>query len=381
MMASIREKHRIATSLVTLSVVASLTVGIALAQAPQPQLRRDAAANKARAKPGAGKAVAKGGLRAPGGAGPKGAIRKAADPLANAAAGPDWPYHFTLKYIAADRQPLAATFYPSRAGANAAVILLIHDRGSGRSDKDFEEPIEELKGQSFAEYLQDQDYAVLALDLRGHGDNPRRDGELTSREWVAQVQDLQTAYYFLIDRNNRRELNLSKFGVLGIGHGANLALAWAASGDGAVASEGRLSDLGAMVLVSPMEDSLGLRLLSLLRPLAPRIPMMLIANDRDADVAKDAEDILARQRMSKVLTVESRLPGDKLLRFEPKLVSNISKFLEDPVKFRPNSEWEPRYLYHPVAYGELTLIPSKSDDAPAPAQPRVAPEPAKKRER
>jgi hypothetical protein len=85
--------------------------------------------------------------------------------------------------------------------------------------------------------------------------------------------------------------------------------------------------------------------------------------------------------MSKVLKVESRLPGDKLLRFEPKLVSNISKFLEDPVKFRPNSEWEPRYLFNPVAYGELNLIPGKSEGIPASALPKAAPAPAKKRER
>jgi pimeloyl-ACP methyl ester carboxylesterase len=380
-MAPIREKPRIASSLIVLSVVASLTVGIALAQnpAPEPRLRGDAPANKGKAKAGVAK-VRKGGLRAPGGAGPKGDVHKGADPLVNALQGPEWPYHFTLKYIAGDRQPLAATFYPSRAGANAAVIMLIHDRGSGRSDKDFEEPIEELKGQSFAEYLQEQDYAVLALDLRGHGENPRRDGDPSAREWAAQIQDLQTAYHFLIDRNNRRELNLSKFGVLGVGHGANLVLAWAASTGGAVASEGRISDLGALVLISPQEDSFGLRLLTLLRPLAPRLPILLIATERDTDVTKDAEDILARRRLSKVMKIDSRLPGDKLLRFEPKLVANIAKFLEDPVKFRPNSEWEPRYLFNPVAYGELQLIPGRHDEPDA-AQPKAAPAAAKKRER
>lgn len=379
-MAPQRDRKQLASSLTSLIVVASLTIGIALAQdrAPEPRLRGDAAA-KNKAKVGAGR-VPKGGLRAPGGAGPK-AAPKADDPLGKAAGvGPEWPYHFTLKYIASDRQRLAATFYPSRAGANAAVILLIHDRGAGRSDKDFEEPIEELKGQSFAEYLQEQDYAVLAVDLRGHGDNPRRDGDPSSREWAAQVNDLQWAYLFLVDRNNRRELNLSKFGVLGVGNGANLALAWASSNGGAVASEGRISDLGAMVLVSPVEDSLGLRLLPLLRPLAPRLPILLISGAKEADVTKDAEEILTRHRMSKVLKLDSRLPGDKLLRFEPKLVPTISKFLDEPVKFRPNSEWEPRFLYNPVAYGELQLIEKPKNDPDQPeAKAKAAP--AKKRER
>jgi len=379
MMAPRRDSHRLASSLFCVIAVACLTVGIALAQdrAPEPQLRGDAGA---KAKPGAPAVrVPKGGLRAPGGAGPKGAVRKAADPMVKAAGvGPVWPYHFTLKYLAADRQPLAATFYPSRAGANAAVIMLIHDRGSGRSDKDFEEPIEELKGQSFVEYLQEQDYAVLALDLRGHGDNPRRQGDPTAREWAAQMLDLQTAYLFLVDRNNRRELNLSKFGVLAVGDGANLALHWAASSNGAVASEGRISDIGAMVLVTPADEAIGLRLLTALRPLAPRLPILYIAGTRDPDLTKAAEEILGRHRMSKVLKIDSRLPGDKLLRFEPKLASTIAKFLDDPIKFRPNSEWEPRYLLNPVAYGELELIQKPQDD---PALPKAKNAPAKKRER
>ena len=378
MMAPRRDRNRLASSFFCTIVVASLTIGIALAQdrAPEPQLRGDAA----RRKPGAAAKIPKGGLRAPGGAGPKDAVRKPGDAMVKAAGlGPVWPYHFTLKYIAGDRQPLAATFYPSRAGANAAVIMLVHDRGSGRSDKDFEEPIEELKGQSFAEYLQEQqDYAVLALDLRGHGDNPRRQADPTPREWAAQMQDLQSAYRFLVDRNNRRELNLSKFGVLAIGGGANLALSWAASNGGAVASEGRISDLGAMVVITPVDESIGLRLLTALRPLAPRLPILYVASSRDPDLTKDAEEILARQRMSKLVKIDSRLPGDKLLRFEPKIVATITKFLDDPVKFRPNSEWEPRYLVNPVAYGELQLVQKPADE---PALPKAKNAPAKKRER
>ena len=42
------------------------------------------------------------------------------------------------------------------------------------SRKDFEEPVAELKGQGLAEHLQGEGYAVLSMDLRGQGQNPRR---------------------------------------------------------------------------------------------------------------------------------------------------------------------------------------------------------------
>ena len=61
--------------------------------------------------------------------------------------------------------------------------MLIHE--SGRSRKDFEEPVLELKGQGLAEHLQGLDYAVLSLDLRGQGQNPRRrpDARASGRGW------------------------------------------------------------------------------------------------------------------------------------------------------------------------------------------------------
>ena len=131
--------------------------------------------------------------------------------------------------------------------------MLVHEKGVGRSGKDFEEPIADLKNLGLAEHLQEEDYAVLVVDLRGHGANPRH--EVAAREWQSMTRDLQTAYFFLVDRHNRRELNVAKLGVLALGDAGNLVAAWAASPEGAVTSEGRVSDLGALILVSPVEDS------------------------------------------------------------------------------------------------------------------------------
>ncbi len=100
----------------------------------------------------------------------------AADPLAKArrraAALAPGTYHFNFRLHSFDGAPLAASYYRSKLGSSAPVVMLIHE--SGRSRKDFEEPVLELKGQGLAEHLQGLNYAVLSLDLRGQGQNPRR---------------------------------------------------------------------------------------------------------------------------------------------------------------------------------------------------------------
>jgi pimeloyl-ACP methyl ester carboxylesterase len=364
-----------------------IVLGAAAAQdrksAPEPD-PKGKSAEGTKPKPAVSGKMRKGGLRVPAGAPPKKAQR--GDPLAKAGADddpPKWPYRWKLKIAGADGQPLAATFYPSRAGAGASVLLMVHDRGTGHSSQEFEEPIAELQGQGLAEHMQELDYAVLLVDLRGHGGNPRAARELTNREWANMVGDLQAAYLFLVDRHNRRELNLAKLGIVAVGEGANLVTAWAAAPGGAVSSEGRVGDISGLVLVSPAEDSLGLNLASAVAALAPRIPILLMGGDRDTTAANLVKPVIERQRLSKVILFKTRVRGDRLLRFEPKVVGAISKFLEEPVKFRSNSEWEPRYLLTPTAYSDIELVRgTKTDgaesdgDAPK-SKARTKTEPAK----
>lgn len=343
----------------------AVTVGVSLAQAQDPPAKAEAPAKAT--KPGR-----KGGLRAPGGAGAKAKAKIGQDPLAKAAADhqQDAPnagnlapgtFHYTMKLVSASGDTtvpgnaLSAAYYPSKLGTGAPVVLMVHERE--RSSKDFQDPIADLKNKGIAEALQAQNYAVLLIDLRGHGANPRRN--LSARDWASMADDLQTAYRFLIGRHNYGEFNVSRLGVVALGEGANVALNWAAM-SGGVPSEGMPSDLNALVAVSPMIDAQaqGLPALSRMRTLAARIPLCIMAGERDnasIELVKVAQPIVTRVRSNKVQLFPSSLHGYKLMRLEPKFTDALIQFLDGTIKSRA-TEWEGRYNWTPVLFDNIRVV-------------------------
>ncbi len=320
--------------------VAFLTIGTIAAQA-QPWINRDRARNHG--GPALGKTQ-------PAGADPL--ARAGGDPNANNKA--TGTYHYTFKLYAFDGTPLAASFYPSKLGTAAPVVMLVHE--GSRSRKDFEEPITELKGKGLAAHLQDEGYAVFSMDLRGQGQNVRR--ILTVADRAVFAEDLQAAYIFLLDRHNRGDFNIAKLAIIGLGEGANLAVAWAYQPGAAVSTEGRTSDLSTLVLISPVPQGSGYVLGHILPSLAPAVPVALLAGSKDnasKDAVESVRKIVERAQLSKVEFFPTPLHGYKLLRLEPKVTGTIAHFLESAVKLRP-CEWEPRYNLAPVTVAEIQTL-------------------------
>jgi pimeloyl-ACP methyl ester carboxylesterase len=351
-----------------IATTALATVGGVLAQ--DPAAKEDPA--KAAKTAPKGK-TRKGGLLAPGGGKAK-AVAKGADPFAGKAeAGKAAPapgtFHYAFKLGASDGTPLNALYYPSRLGTGSPAVILVHERD--RSTKDFQDKIAELDNQGLAESLQKLGYAVLAVDLRGHGVNARR--SLGAKDWQAMIGDLQSSYLFLIDRHNRGELNLARLGVVAVGEGANLAAAWASVPEAATSSPGRAGDLGGLVLISPMVDaqSQGLRIGQPLRALAPRMPLCVLAGERDpasAEVVKSARPAIVRVRGNKVELFPSSLHGFKLLRLEPNVTKSITDFLDETLRAKAE-EWEPRYNLAPVPYSDVQTVLRAAPKAEAPRGP------------
>jgi len=309
---------------VTLAIT-TMMVGVALGQAQHqpgrgPQRNQGGVPLK-KARPEAGDPLAK----------IVGVAQKAATGLS----------HYTFRLRSFDGTPLAASYYPSRLGNSTPVVMLIHE--TGRSRKDFEDPVQELKGQGLAAHLQGLGYAVFSMDLRWQGQNPRR--ALTAAERPKLLEDLQAGYFFLVDRHNRGDLNLEKLGVIALGDGANLATAWATQPGAAITIEGKPSDVSALALISPNPEGFGYILGHGLRALAPRVPLLLIAGERDnasKDAIQSVRQAVQRVRLSKTEFFPSALRGYKLLRLEPKITSALFHFLETTLKNRP-VEWEPKY--------------------------------------
>jgi hypothetical protein len=330
--------------------------GVKAAEAGNPEAKQEPAA-----KPAA-KTKRKGQLAA-GGAPPKQEARpKAADPLVKNALQdgvlPEWPYHVRLKIQGGDGTPRNAVYYPGKTPFRAPILLMIHQTASGRSLKDFEKPIEELEGMSFAERLQHEGYAILLLDL------PRGEAQTRSagpREWQGWILDVQAAYRFLIDRHNRGELNLGSFGVLGLGDGGNLLLDWALTPGAGVSSQGRTSDLGVMVLISPLGEVHGSRLETGVQRAAPRLSLMIGVGERDAasgPAVQAVQAIVERQNQGRVVYFTTALNGAQLMQFQPGVTAAVMKFLE-PLLSRV-VEWEPRYLLEPVMYRAESIAATKT---------------------
>ena len=297
-------------------------------------------------------------LRNQGGVPLKKARPDAGDPFAKVPGAAQRPKmglsHYTFRLRSFDGTPLAASYYPSQNGNSTPIVMLVHE--IGRSRKDFVDPVQDLKGQGVAEYLQGLGYAVFSMDLRWQGQNPRR--ALTVSERPKLIEDLQAGYFFLVDRHNRGDLNLGKLGVIALGDGANLALAWAIQPGAAITIEGRPSDLSALALISPNPEGFGHVLGHGITALASRVPLLLATGERDIpskDGIQSVRQTVQGVRLSKIEFFPSALHGYKLLRLEPKVISALTNFLETSLKNRP-VEWEPQYNLTPVTFGDSQLV-------------------------
>ena len=99
--------------------------------------------------------------------------------------------------------------------------------------------------------------------------------------------------------------------------------------------------------------------------LATRIPMLLLAGERDGaskDAVQAVRPMVERGRLNKIELYPSPLHGYKLLRLEPKVTSALFHFLDNTLKNRAVS-WEPQYNLLPVTFTDIqTIRHTKPDD-------------------
>jgi pimeloyl-ACP methyl ester carboxylesterase len=139
-----------------------------------------------------------------------------------------------------DKQAISGSFYASKKSGRAPAVLLVHDAGSDRTIFD-----------KVASSLQKRGFAVLSIDLRGHGSSVtesynwiKASDEDHSKMWAFAMRDLDASTGFLRKRDDVHNSNLS---LVGVGAGAALAVKYALRDENA----------RAVVLVDPQPEAFG----------------------------------------------------------------------------------------------------------------------------
>jgi dienelactone hydrolase len=173
----------------------------------------------------------------------------------------------------------------------APMAILLHDAGQDRSSFDLLVPVLHRAG-----------FAVLTIDLRGHGDSVEpallrlkaRAAEHDPKLYRAMVNDVEAAYRWLA---RRPEADPARFVLVGAGLGGSVALDYAV----------RDRSVDGVILLTPKTEDPGLNTIALARKYTGR-KLLLIATPEDRTAA-DALHALAPGSEIKVMSARAAEPA------------------------------------------------------------------------
>lgn len=272
--------------------------------------------------------------------------------------------------ITRDGEQIRCTYFRSAAGKNAPVAILLHGKNGHR--KVWETGAGNLPG--FAQALQSNDFAVITVDLRGHGENlgsqgapaANKKGEsvrLTPRHYQAMVsEDLEAVKRFLLEEHERGQLNIRKLAIVGAEFTTAVALAyfeldWSKKpwDDSPIPGMGtpRGQDVRALVLLSPESSVPGLVTnvaAQTIRNLRGRVCVLIGVG------SKDNLDKGAAKRLAEMISPKKEEGENQYLFFEEydtkfrgtdmllkglKVEQHMYRFLDEKVK-KYDVEWRTR---------------------------------------
>jgi alpha-beta hydrolase superfamily lysophospholipase len=143
----------------------------------------------------------------------------------------------------ADGWPLKLTYYRSAEGKEAPVVVLLHMKGESR--------LTWTAPKGFAEQLHARGFAVLAVDMRKHGqskpgadaDDPKKaassekdkakkstsGSELKPTDYPLMVRDMDGVKKFIYEEHQKGNLNMRKTAIIAPTMSAAIAIAFAAA--------------------------------------------------------------------------------------------------------------------------------------------------------
>lgn len=204
-----------------------------------------------------------------------------------------------------DGVELTGTYYKSSEGKNATPVVMLADLKDSRAV--YDQFAKRLQAGGKIEDVTYRSFAVLTVDMRGHGDSTKQRGpggrsrdidaaRLDPGDLVNMVKfDMNAVRKFLVDKNDAGELNLNKLSIVGAGLGASVAVNWSyidwSFPPLAVGKQGQ--DVKALVLISPEWSYRGLRMNEALRHPGVReqIAMLIMYGAGERSNTADAKRI------------------------------------------------------------------------------------------
>lgn len=158
-----------------------------------------------------------------------------------------------------DGVTIKATYYASKLKKKAIPIIMLHGWEGNRGDF-----------HNLAAVLQNQGYAVICPDLRGHGQSlkykvPGGGAEefelekMKGADLEKMVLDVEACKKYLLEKNNAGELNIEALCVVGSQLGCSIAMMWSVlDWDQRILPAFKQGqDVKAMILLSPVETFRG----------------------------------------------------------------------------------------------------------------------------
>ena len=263
--------------------------------------------------------------------------------------------------ITKDDLKLKITYYKSNAGEDAPVVILLHGKkGSRQQWKDVASDLQQ-KG----------DFAVVAVDLRGHGESllGKKAELLKKSDYQAMVAfDMEAIKDFLLEEHMKKHLNVNKLGIVGCDFSASVALLYTefdwekipyddSPTDADKTPRGQ--DVQALILITPDQSTPGLVTHKAVVAVKNRGRPVAVAfsdkNSHDATAAnKIFEQLSPKKEKEKekdkeekkeeppyLWRFEGNLSGMDLVTRNTNLRTPIFRFLTKYVKEYP-SEWRDR---------------------------------------
>ncbi len=267
----------------------------------------------------------------------------------------------TKQLIAKDGWPIGITYYNSPDGQEAPVVVLLHGKGRNR--------LVWTRRQGFAQTLQNRGFAVVAVDLRKHGQSKRdgskaKDGSgLKPNDYKAMVAgDLEAVKKFLFDEHQKRNLNMRKTAIIAADVSAPVAINFAASdwslrpyqdAPTLAAQTPRGQIVQTLILLSPESTAPGLTTVQALRYLeepSRQVAFMFgVGGDdpQDKGTAKQMfqqvnGDTINKERCFYKVYPQVKLRGTALLGKRLGTENNMLAFLNRHLMGRTGMEWADR---------------------------------------